>query len=103
MGCKKAQGFLEANEWQVGDRVDAARDRRGRDEALELARKADRVVVVRGKKVVAFDMKGNPPDDETLLAHLLGPTGNLRAPTLRKGKTLLVGFSEEAYRQELGD
>jgi arsenate reductase-like glutaredoxin family protein len=87
----------------VGDRVDAARARRGRDEALELARKADRVVVARGKKVVAFDMKRDPPDDETLLAHLLGPTGNLRAPTLRKGKTLLVGFSEEAYRQVLGD
>jgi arsenate reductase-like glutaredoxin family protein len=46
-------------------------------------------------------MKRDPPDDETLLSHLLGPTGNLRAPTLRKGKTLLVGFSDEAYRQVL--
>jgi arsenate reductase-like glutaredoxin family protein len=59
-------------------------------------------VVGRGKKVVTFDMKNDPPDDETLLAHLLGPTGNLKAPTLRKGKTLLVGFSEEAYRETLG-
>ena len=56
----------------------------------------------RGKKVVAFDMKKAPPDDQTLLAHLLGPTGNLKAPTLRLGDTLLVGFSEEAYRQVLG-
>ena len=47
-------------------------------------------------------MKKDPPDDETLLAHLLGPTGNLRAPTLRRGKTLLVGFNDEAYRQVLG-
>jgi arsenate reductase-like glutaredoxin family protein len=59
-------------------------------------------VVGRGKKVVTFDMKNDPPDDETLLAHLLGPTGNLKAPTLRKGRTLLVGFSEEAYRVTLG-
>lgn len=56
----------------------------------------------RGKKVVVFDMKDHPPDDETLLAHLLGPTGNLKAPTLRQGDTLLVGFSEEAYQQVLG-
>jgi hypothetical protein len=57
--------------------------------------------VGKGKKVITFDMKAMPPDDETLLAHLLGPTGNLRAPTLRRGKTLLVGFSEEAYHQVL--
>ena len=53
----------------------------------------------KGKKVVTFDMKHDPPDDDTLLAHLLGPTGNLQAPTLRKGKTLLVGFSEDGYAQ----
>jgi len=55
----------------------------------------------KGKKIVTFDMKAEPPEDETLLAHLLGPTGNLRAPTLRQGKTLLVGFSEEVYHQVL--
>jgi hypothetical protein len=37
-----------------------------------------------------------------LLTHLLGPTGNLRAPTARIGKTLLVGFNADAYRQVLG-
>ena len=58
--------------------------------------------VGRGKKVVVFDMKKAPPDDETLLAHVLGPTGNLKAPTLRLGDTLLVGFSEAAYNQVLG-
>jgi hypothetical protein len=82
--------------------TDAAKERRGREEALALARSAERVVVAKGKKVVAFDMQKEPPDDDTLAAHLLGPTGNLRAPTLRKGRTLLVGFSDEAYRQLLG-
>jgi len=28
---------------------------------------------------------------------MLGPTGNLRAPTARVGKTLLVGFNDEVY------
>src|SRR4051794_4314456 len=99
MSCKKAQGFLETNAFQVSAQADAARQRQGRDEALALARTVDRVVIARGKKVVTFDMNAHPPDDETLAAHLLGPTGNLRAPTLRRGKTLLVGFSEEAYRR----
>ena len=103
MGCKKAQGFLESHDWSVGNTSDAGKERRGPDEALALARQSDTVLVARGKKVVSFDMKRDPPDDETLLTHLLGPTGNLRAPTLRKGKRLLVGFSEAAYRDFLGD
>jgi hypothetical protein len=87
---------------QVADQTDAGKSRKGRAEALALARSADRVVVARGKKVVTFDMKRDPPDDDTLAAHLLGPTGNLKAPTLRRGRTLLVGFGEAAYQQELG-
>ena len=69
---------------------------------LELARSADVVVVARGKKVLTFDMKQAPPDDDTLAAALLGPTGNLKAPTLRLGDTLLVGFGDPAYQQVLG-
>jgi hypothetical protein len=102
MSCKRAQGFLESGGWAVADRTDATKERRGRDAALALAKAAERVVVGKGKKVVVFDMKRDPPDDDTLAAHLLGPTGNLRAPTLRRGKTLLVGFGEEAYREVLG-
>jgi hypothetical protein len=82
-----------------GEVVDASKVRKGREQALELARAAERVVVARGKKVHIFDMKEAPPDDDTLAAALLGPTGNLRAPTLRKGKTLLVGFGKTAYRE----
>jgi hypothetical protein len=82
--------------------VDASKVRKGRDDALALARTAEKVVVGKGKKVVTFDMRSNPPDDDTLAAALLGPTGNLKAPTLRVGGALLVGFSEEAYRQVLG-
>ena len=103
MSCQKAQGFLEATGLEVGSWTDAGKERKGCDEALALARSAAKVVVGRGKKVVTFDMKNDPPDDETLLAHILGPTGNLKAPTLRHGTTLLVGFSEAAYRDVLRD
>jgi len=59
-------------------------------------------VVARGKKVLTFQMKKDAPSDEELLKVLLGRSGTLRAPTLRKGKTLLVGFNDEAYATTLG-
>src|SRR5690349_18070806 len=102
MGCKKAQGYLDANAIEVTEHLDAGKQRRGREEALALAKTVNQVVVGRGKRVVTFDMKNDPPDDETLAGYLLGPTGNLKAPTLRRGRTLLVGFSEKVYEQILG-
>lgn len=102
MGCKRARGFLAAQDYEVKSQSDAGKERRGPDQALDLAKNADKIVVGRGKKVVIIDMKSDRPDDQTLLSYLIGPTGNLRAPILRRGKTLLVGFSEEAYRQVLG-
>jgi arsenate reductase-like glutaredoxin family protein len=82
--------------------VDAKKKTQGQTDALALARAAAQVIVAKGKKVVRFDMKKDRPDDATLLSHLLGPTGNLRAPTVRKGKTLYVGFSDETYRELAG-
>jgi hypothetical protein len=102
MSCKKAQGLLESRKWRVAEHTDASKTREGREQALALAHSADRVIVAKGKKVVTFEMKKDPPDDEMLLAHLLGPTGNLRAPTFRKGRTLMVGFNDGAYSELLG-
>ncbi len=87
---------------EAKDTTFANKEKKGRDEALELAQTVSKIIVAKGKKVVRFDMKKDPPDDETLAAHLLGPTGNLRAPTLRKGKTLLVGFNGEVFEEVLG-
>ncbi len=60
------------------------------------------MIAAKGKKVVIFDMKKDPPKDAELSSHLLGPTGNLRAPTARVGSTLVVGFEEGAYDSVLG-
>jgi hypothetical protein len=87
---------------KVGETVDATKHRRGRTEALALARSANRVVTGRGKSPVVFNMTADPPDDDTLAAAILGPTGNLKAPTLKVGDTLLVGFNETAYRRMFG-
>ena len=102
MTCKKAQGYLERHRVAVNSVTDANKEKQGRAQALALAHVASQVIVAKGKKVVAFDMTKDAPDDGTLAAHMLGPTGNLRAPTARVGKTLVVGFNEQAYREVLG-
>ncbi len=60
------------------------------------------IYAAKGRKVVHLDMKKDRPDRQTLRKVLLGPTGNLRAPTLRTGKTLIVGFDQETYEKLLG-
>jgi arsenate reductase-like glutaredoxin family protein len=81
----------------VGDVTDATKNRKGRAEALALAKTANTIIVAKGKKHVVFDLKKDSPVDDTLAAHLLGPTGNLRAPTVIIGKTLYVGFNDDAW------
>src|SRR4051812_4146112 len=85
--CQRARGYLETAGCPVGEWTDAVKVRYDAAKALEVLKGADRLVAMKGKRVVAFDLKKNRPDDETLLAHLMGPTGNLRAPTARVGKT----------------
>ena len=53
--------------------------------------------MAKGKKVLTF-RPGKPDyDAEEVRKVSIGPSGNLRAPTLRAGKAWYVGFSEDAY------
>jgi len=61
----------------------------------------DEIYAAKGKRVVHVDLRKARPERAELLDLLLGPTGNLRAPTIRKGRTLLVGFDEETYKKVL--
>ncbi len=58
----------------------------GEQEARALIASVDTVVIAKGKKAVSH------PAGEVKPADLKGPTGNFRAPMVRRGKTLLVGF-----------
>jgi arsenate reductase-like glutaredoxin family protein len=82
--------------------VDARKQTLQEKEALELARSADEIYSMKGKRIIHVDLKKEKVDDENLKGLLLGPTGNLRAPTLRRGRTLLVGFDEATYKKVLG-
>jgi hypothetical protein len=51
--------------------------------------------VAKGSKVLHFTLSHDRPSKATLLELLLGRSGKLRAPTIRKGTTLLVGYNSE--------
>jgi arsenate reductase-like glutaredoxin family protein len=76
--------------------------RLGGPEALQLLDGMTKLLVAKGKKVTHIDLKKERPDDEALIKMMLGPTGNLRAPTLKVGKTVLVGFNPEAFTVTFG-
>jgi len=57
--------------------------------------------VAKGKKVLHFDLSKDPPSKEELLALLLGRSGTLRAPALRFGGTLVVGYNPSVLDQTL--
>ena len=86
----------------MAETVDARKTRFDGTDALVLLDGVEKLVAARGKKIVEFDLKKDRPTDEVLLLHLLGPTGNLRAPTARVGKTLIVGFNAEVYSEAVG-
>ena len=71
-----------------------------RSDAAGIAKKATRVVVAKGKKVSEFSPGGKAA--KALVDAMLGPTGNLRAPTAVVGKTVVVGFNDEVYTDVFG-
>lgn len=82
--------------------TDAKKERFDRAAALRLVREAKDLWVARGKSVVHVDLERSPPSDDELAALVLGPSGTLRAPVLRRGTTLLVGFDAATYAKVLG-
>jgi len=90
---------LAANNIAVVEQVSASKKLQAED-AKALLSDASQLIVAKGKKVQEFDVGGVPSADA--VQAMLGPTGNLRAPTARVGKTLIVGFNEETYTAVLG-
>lgn len=77
--------------------MDARKERYGADDLDALFDGASKIITARGKKSVVFDLKQDDVDEAELEKNVLGPSGNLRAPALRMGKTWLVGFGEPAW------
>lgn len=61
-----------------------------------LLKSVDTVIIAKGKAYRELEAGDAKPAD------LKGPTGNFRAPMIRKGKTLLVGFHEDSLKSLVG-
>ena len=101
MTCAKTQGFLAKHKVTVAEQADAKKATIKGAAALNVLDGVDELYVAKGKKIEHVDLRKVKPERAALLALLLGPTGNLRAPTLRKGRTLIVGFEEGTYKNVL--
>ena len=84
------------------EEIDARKVRYGDSEALELLEGKSTLLVAKGKKVTKVDLRKDRPEDAGLVAMMLGPTGNLRAPTLIVGKKVIVGFNQDLYEEVFG-
>jgi arsenate reductase-like glutaredoxin family protein len=102
MTCAKTQGFLARHKVAVASQTDAKKATIKGDAALGILKDVDEIYAAKGRQVVHVDLRRDKPSRADLLGVLLGPTGNLRAPTLRKGRTLVVGFDEATYKRLLG-
>lgn len=71
------------------------------DAALAILEGVDDLYVAKGKKSVHFDLRKGRPSNEELLGHLLGRSGKLRAPSVRTGTTLVVGYNAELMEETL--
>ncbi len=67
-----------------------------------MVREAHRLIAAKGKKVITIDLRTAPPADEVLAGLMLGPTGNLRAPVMRVGQTIVVGYNDQAFVDMFG-
>lgn len=82
-------------------RTSVATVRQARKEPLaeadvrDLLALADSVTIARGRSVRTLPASAVSPDD------LRGPAGGFRAPILRIGRRLLVGFDDETLREAL--
>ena len=100
--CKRTLEFLAQNKVEDGEVRSATKEPLEGAAALTVLDGMDRMYVAQGKKILEVDLKKARPSDEALLELLLGRSGKLRAPTVRSGKKVLVGYNAELFETVLG-
>ena len=89
---------MDAKGIEAKETIPASR-KLGKKDAAEMAKAASKIFVAKGRKISEFE--GGSASAEIVTA-MLGPTGNLRAPTIRKGKTVVVGYNDDLFEQIFG-
>jgi hypothetical protein len=84
---------------EIVSEVDAKKESFPGEAAWEVIADAEKVYVASGKKIIEFVPAD--ADRKAMLARITGPSGNLRAPALRRGKVFYIGFHPAMY-EEIG-
>ena len=81
-------------------RVFANKEKINSEDAWEMMKSATIIRTGKGKKWKEW----SPSDDDKteILKDVIGPSGNLRAPTWKIGNEFLVGFNQELYSEVFG-
>lgn len=93
--CERTRERLEQGGMAVREERSSRKEPLAVEEVRSLLRSVEQVWIVRGRRVGERPAHAVRPDD------LRGPTGNFRAPMLRRGGTLLVGYQPEALERLL--
>ena len=86
------------------ERVDARKTRLGPSDLGDIVKGATLVLVSNGRSVARYDLREKDQrkrdrDRGDMLARMVGPTGNLRAPTLRRNGLVVVGYHADAMNE----
>lgn len=65
------------------------------DRVLGVLEGVSDLYIAKGKKIVHVDLNAARPADEDLVGLLCSRFGKLRAPTMRSGDRLMVGYNAE--------
>jgi arsenate reductase-like glutaredoxin family protein len=83
----------------LGTTEDAKKKRYDAEAVKAVLKGVEVIVSMKGKRVVKLDLKKEKVAEADIHTAILGPFGTLRAPALRKGNTLIVGFNEDEYQK----
>lgn len=81
--------------------IDAKKSTIAEADVGAVLKEVDQIYSTRGRTVEHLDLKRDKPSKAAIRHAIIGPSGNLRAPAVRLGRTLLIGFEEGMYDQLL--
>jgi arsenate reductase-like glutaredoxin family protein len=96
VSCQKTSALLEAGKAVVAQQRQSKKEPMSDADAQALLQSVSKVIIARGKSTETLKAA------DATLDHLRGPTGNFRAPMLKVGKTLLVGFHADTIKTLVG-
>ena len=99
--CKKSQTFLNEHDATIHEQVEARKIKFDAAESLKLIRQAKQLWVARGQSMSSVDLKA--VSDDELTALVTGRSGTLRAPAIRAGSKMFIGFNRDVFEEQLGD